>query len=79
MIDLLDIFNGKYEQTFVGTHYPKMPNNDIAGVKFDYEQLDNGTAVEIIEGIEEAIAQAEKEEEKIETPALDRVCAISLE
>lgn len=39
----------------------------------------NGTTVEIIEGIEEAIAQAEKEEEKIETPALDRVCAISLE
>lgn len=41
----------------------------------------NGTAVEIIEGIEEAIAQAEKEEEKIETPALDRVinAAISLE
>lgn len=41
MIDLLDIFNGKYEQTFVGTHYPKMPNSDVVGVKFDYEQLDN--------------------------------------
>jgi hypothetical protein len=39
----------------------------------------NGTAVEIIEGIEEAIAKAEAEEEKIETPALEQVCAIALE
>lgn len=46
----------------------------INGLK-DY----TGSATEIIEELEEAIEQAEKEEEKIETPALDKVCAISLE
>ncbi len=40
MIDILDIFNGKYEQTFVGTHYPKMPSEEVNGVRFDYEYLD---------------------------------------
>lgn len=40
MIDLLTIFDGKYEQTFVGTHYPKMPSEEVNGVKFDYEYLD---------------------------------------
>jgi hypothetical protein len=39
----------------------------------------NGSAVEIIECIEGAIAKAEAEEEKAETPALDKVCAIALE
>lgn len=40
MIDLLDIFDGKYDKTFVGTHYEKMPTEEINGVKFDYEYLD---------------------------------------
>ena len=40
MIDLLTIFDGKFEQTFVGTHYPKMPNEEINGTKFDYEFID---------------------------------------
>ena len=43
MIDLLTIFDGRYEQTFVGTHYPKMPNEEITGVKFDYEFIDTQT------------------------------------
>jgi hypothetical protein len=40
MIDLLDIFNGTYEQTFVGTHYPKMPSDAVNGVRFDYEYFE---------------------------------------
>lgn len=40
MIDLLDIFNGTYEKTFVGTYYEKMPTEETNGVKFDYEYLD---------------------------------------
>ena len=43
MIDLLDIFDGRYEKTFVGTHYPKMPTEDTNGVKFDYEYIDMQT------------------------------------
>jgi hypothetical protein len=37
MIDLLDIFNGTYEKTFVGTYYEKMPTEETNGVRFDYE------------------------------------------
>lgn len=40
MIDLLTIFDGKYEQTLVGTRYPKMPTEDTNGIKFDYEFVD---------------------------------------
>lgn len=43
MIDLLTIFEGRYEQTFVGTHYPKMPSEEITGTKFDYEFIDMQT------------------------------------
>lgn len=43
MIDLLTIFDGKYEQTLVGTHYPKMPTEDTNGTKFDYEFIDMQT------------------------------------
>ncbi len=39
----------------------------------------SGTTIEIIDSLENAIKIAESEEEKIETPALDQVCAISLE
>jgi hypothetical protein len=38
----------------------------------------SGTLTEIIEQVEESIALAEKEEEKVETPALNEAIALSL-
>ena len=37
MLDLLDIFAGKYNYTFTGTYYSKMPDNPAnVGVTFNY-------------------------------------------
>lgn len=41
MFDLLDIFAGKFNNTFTGSYYEKMPDSpDITGVAFDYEHID---------------------------------------
>lgn len=38
MLDVISLFQGKYEKTFTGTYYSELPlTTENAGIKFDYE------------------------------------------